>query len=188
MEAVGDAVESRICSAIFFNQPGLDFLRDARVAGQFAGILVATEVCWVKDRFPDFRIKWDDGKVEEFEVIEADDPDRRRDNEYRRRALCRIKDDPEECWCARAEAVPGWIRGVCQKKVDKKYDPRSKAALLIHLNMGEYGVYQKEVETSFAEATCCAKTKFSSVWVLWKSKTYHVWENGRKIELEYPRS
>jgi hypothetical protein len=81
-----------------------------------------------------------------------------------------------ENWIARAEQAPIWLEAACRKKASKKYSTRSN--LVIYLNLGEYGIRQKEVERSFPSATAAAKDSFNSVWILWKKRAYLVWESS----------
>ena len=169
----GDAMD-QLGSTDFFSQGGLAILRDAWIASEFSLIRQATKVRLIADSWPDFELKID-GRIEAFEAVEADNPQRRRGDEYRRRNGA-IQHDPAEDWVARAEQAPFWIETACRKKVDKRYGAR--ANLIIYLNLSEYGIRQKEVETTFASKTAIAKDSFDSVWILWKKQAYLVWNNG----------
>ncbi len=169
-----------------FNQAGVDFITEAKAAGQFAGIKGADAVRLVPDRerWPDFELHFEDRR-EPWEFTEADLPERRRGDEYRQRAE-RIAagglawdDDPVEKWAERAERIPTILEQRCAAKAAMGYS--GAAALLVYLNIGEYGIRQREIETSFQKATAVAKDAFTSVWVLWKARAYHVWQHGRPV-------
>lgn len=166
----------RIGSLAYFCQSGLAFLRDAWIGAEFAKIRQLELVRLVSDIYPDFEIL-SGGGIERFEAVEADDPERRRGDEYRDssdHAQC----DPIDSWIARAEQTPLWLAAACQKKANKRYGAR--ANLVVYLNVGEYGIRQREIESCFPSATASVKGSFDAVWVLWKSKAYLVWQSGEQ--------
>ena len=85
-------------------------------------------------------------------------------------------DHPVEAWTERAEQVPAILHQRCSDKAVKRYAGR--AALLVYLNISEYGIRQREIEASLRNATAPAKNAFTAVWVLWKDRAYHTWQNG----------
>jgi hypothetical protein len=169
-----DEAMNRIGSRDLFNQGGLAVVRDGWTAAEFGQARQATQVRLITDAWPDFELKIHD-QIEPFEGVEADDPQRRRGDEYRN-STGEIEDDPVEDWIARAEQAPIWLEAACRKKANKKYSTRSN--LVIYLNLGEYGIRQKEVERSFSSATAAAKDSFNSIWILWKKRAYLVWESS----------
>jgi hypothetical protein len=178
-----DEVMNQIGSRDFFNQGGLAILRDAWTAAEFGQVRQATQVRLVTDTWPDFEIKIG-GQIEQFEAVEADDPQRRRGDEYRNDTE-EIEHDPVEDWIARAEQAPVWLDAACRKKSNKKYSAR--ANLVVYLNLSEYGIRQKQVEKSFAAATATAKDSFDSVWILWKKRAYLIWQSSQGRRVQYPR-
>jgi hypothetical protein len=168
-----DTVE-RIGSENLFTQAGLVFLRDAWIAATFARARSVKHVRLVADIWPDFEMK-KAGRIEAFEAVEADDPQRRRGDEYRNTTKKR-EHDPIENWIARAELIPTWIAAACQKKANKGYG--ACAGLVVYLNPDEWGIRQEEVESSFPSATATVKDKFDTVWVLWKNQAHLVWQTG----------
>lgn len=155
-------------SVDLFTQAGLEFVREAWTAAKFAQLRGAAHVRLIADEWPDFELRYE-GKSERFELIEADDPDRRRGDEYRER-IGEVSDDPVEDWIARAEKAAVWMDIACRKKMKKNYG--SRANLLILLNLNEFGIRQQEVESTFPAVTAIVKNQFESVWVLWKEKAY----------------
>jgi len=170
---VEDAMH-RLGSEDLFNQGGLAFIRDAYIAGEFGNMRQAEQVRLVADTWPDFELK-KDGQVELFEAVEADDPERRRGDEYRN-TTGEAEDDPVGDWIARAEQAPAWLEAACQKKADKRYGARVN--LVAYLSFTEYGIRQKEVEKCLVSATEVVKDSFDTVWVLWKNRAHLVWKGG----------
>ena len=183
MSRVVDDTMERIGSTNLFNQGGLAFLRDAWIAAEFGKLRKAECVRLVADTWPDFELAIA-GSTERFEAVEADDPARRRGDEYRNSAG-RAEHDPVEAWIERAEQMPAWLSSACRKKAAKRYG--GPASLVIYLNPGEYGIRQKEIEASFASATAPVKDVFDAVWVLWKNQAYRVWQDGQRV-VDEPRA
>lgn len=167
-----------ITSDVFFNQAGLEFLRDASMASTFARLRQAAAVRLVADVWPDFEIRTG-GALERFEAVEALDPKRRRGEEFRN-VDGKPRMVPMEKWIADAEAAPSWVEAVCRKKATKLYSERTN--LLIYLNFSEFGIRQKEVQGALPSATTTVKDCFDSVWVLWQQKAIQVWCDGRLDE------
>lgn len=178
MSLLLDEIMNQIGSVDLFNQGGLAFLRDAWTAAEFGKIRRAEFVRLVADIWPDFELKLGD-QIERFEAVEADDPERRRGDEYRR-SIGEIEDDPVEDWVARAEQAPAWLEAACRIKANKRYG--ADAELVIYLNLSEYGIRQNEVESLFPTATSVVKDSFHAVWVLWKKRAYLVWKNGKAVD------
>lgn len=176
MQAYLDEALHEVGSTVFFNQAGLAFLRDAWTAANFGIARNARQVRLVSDVWPDFELQMGD-EIEPFEAVEADDPKRRRGLEFRN-FTDEILEDPVEDWIRRAEAAPAWIEKVCQGKAAKSYI--AGANLVVYLNMGEYGIRQKQVEASFATSTTSVRSHFHTVWVLWQANAYLVWKEGRQ--------
>ena len=166
----------------FFNQPGIDFIREGLAAATFGKAREADAVRLVAktDHWPDFEIRLN-GMVEAWEITEADVPGRRRGDEYRDDPLMAgdkaLGLDHAENYIARAERAPDAIRARCLAKAAKRYGGR--AALLIYLNISDFGTRHKEIEECFPWATAPAKDAFTEVWILWKGRIYRVWRDGR---------
>ncbi len=171
MHGLVEATMNSLGSTNVFNQSGLAFLRDAWIAAEFGEIRNAEKARLVSDNWPDFELLTG-GRVEAFEAVEADDPERRRGVEYRE-GIGKVKDDPVEDWVARAEQAPAWLEAACRKKAGKRYGGRTN--LVIYLNLSEFGIRQSEVEACFPSATEAVNDTFEAVWVLWKKRAYQVW-------------
>ncbi len=119
MSRLVDDTKDQVGSKDFFSQEELAFLRDAWTAAEFDGARQAQHVRVVADIYPDFELRADQ-QVEAFEAVEADDPKRRRGDEYSE-STGEIEDDPVEDWVGRAEQAPTWLATACEKKIGKRY-------------------------------------------------------------------
>jgi hypothetical protein len=176
MEDYVGRVNDYMGSEDFFSQPGVTFLRDAWSAAKFSECRKADAVRLIKAEWPDFEARIE-GVVRQYECVEADLPGRRRGDEYRDSDPPRMKLDPVEDWIKRAEQIPAALKNAIEKKIRKRYSGR--ASLLIYLNIGEFGVRQKEIEASFLEMAAPATTHFESVWILWKDRVYGPWKRDQ---------
>lgn len=158
------------------NQPGLAFVREAWAAAVFGQQRGAGAVRLVADNWPDLELRFGN-VVEAYEFVEADLPGRERGREYREAAAkgYPVEDWPVKEWVEAARIAPMALRTAAEKKAAKGYP--ATAGLLIYLNINEFGIRQREVEASFAEAVQPAEGRFTSVWVLWKSRCYRVDRN-----------
>jgi hypothetical protein len=77
--------------------------------------------------------------------------------------------------------VPLWIRHRCRAKARKHYG--GCAGLLVYLNWSDYGARQHEIEEALVDATSRARLAFSSIWVLWKARSYQTWRDGQPSSL-----
>lgn len=91
----------------FFNQPDLDFVREAWVAGEFGEKrdAAAARLVNVNEARPDFALRLKGGEVELYELVEADRIDRERGAEYRALAAAGnpTYDWPVEEWATREQ-------------------------------------------------------------------------------------
>jgi len=170
-------------SAHLFNQTGVGFIHEAWAAATFAGYRNADKVRLAREDPPDFQLCTADG-IENWELTEALDANRRRGAEYSESAAraARGEDDleldPIENWHARARQIPIRLKECATKKAAKNYSPDTR--LLIYLNIDDgFGTRQKEVEECMADSTKPAKNDFAEVWGLWKHQTYPLWQYGK---------
>ena len=158
MAAYVSAINDAMGSASFFRQAGIEFLRDAWLAGEFGRHRQCPSVRLVPqhERWPDFEARGGDGIVERVECAEADVPGRRRGDEYRELEKRNagggsiVEEDPIEDWIARANQVPVALSAVIAAKVEKHYAGR--ASLLVNLNISEFGIRQAEIEAAMTPA------------------------------------
>lgn len=176
-----ERISDGMTGAEFFNQPGIQFVRDAWAAATFGELRSVDEVRLVPetDRWPDFELRHN-STVERWEVTEADIPERRRGQEYRHDPLGAgdplLGLDHLENYIAMAERAPEAIRKACAKKANKEYAGR--ASLLVYLNIADFGVRHDEILRSLGDASAPAKDKFTEVCVLWKGRAYTAWRDG----------
>lgn len=174
-----------ILDAHMLVQAGLAFVRDAWTAGRFAQARGADTVrLWPGDR-PDCELTFD-GKHELFEIVEADQPGRRRSEEYRdliRRSEMGEGEAAEldEDWNVRAANAPQMLEHAATSKAAKGYDP--DIGLIILLNLTEHGFMRREIEAAMQPRTACAKDAFREVWVLWQGAVYPVWHCGEPVPM-----
>jgi len=167
-------------SVDLFNQGGLAFLRDAWIAAEFSRLFESSQVRLIEGDWPDFEIK-DSKEVRSFEATEADDPLRRRGDEFANAGDSEnteagegiLEGYPVEEWIRGAEQAGTWIEIACAKKVSKNYSGHS--SLVIYLNLDEFGIRESEVQGSFRHSTRFAKDHFDEVWVLWKGRIFRIW-------------
>jgi hypothetical protein len=153
----------------------LVLFRDAWVAAAFARARNLTAVSLVKEVWPDFIIRDDNGRSWGFEATEALEPDRRRDYEYRgirdkeAAGLPTWKADPAEEWLTpvRAEQL---VSAAFQRKIAKQYP--SDVSLIIYLNASAYGTNTETIEAAFLDAIPLVQRHFQSVWILWEGRAY----------------
>ncbi len=171
-----ETYRARVIPGTLFHQPGYQFLFEAWTACHFINLVPCDAVRLFDGNWPDFQTRQRD-IIKGYEVAEVIDPNRRRGAENWNAES--VIPDPEEDWHKRAALILPTLRAVIAKKVGKHY-PANEAALLLYLNIDEWGVRQRELEADFHAATQLAKDKFTDVWLLWKVRLYHLWQNGEK--------
>jgi len=166
-----------------FTQASADFITEAWAAAQFAEARKAEAVRLVSSReqWPDFAIRMPSGTVESWEFTEADEPGRRRGDDFRQAARRRaagvnsLEGISAEQIADEAKDVPAWVRERCKAKVEKHYSGR--ATLLIYLNWSDFG-WHNEIAHTFLDATSPAKDAFTEIWILWKTGIHRTWRDG----------
>jgi hypothetical protein len=160
---------------LFFRRAGLEFLRDASIAGRVATALSCDAVRLVLAAQPDFEIECE-GQIQQFEATGADKDGRRRGDEPEQLGW---QPDSVENWRKRFEAIPAALDRVVAKKLGKKYLPG--VSLVIYLNLGCYGAYVDEGLPILRQGTAPAKERFKVVFVMWEGILYKFWENGEDV-------
>lgn len=172
-----------IPSGSLFKSPGHQFLFEAWTACEFVGLTNCDHLRLTNDDWPDLQICYG-GVVKGYEIAEVLEPGRKRGAEDWSNDS--VISDNEANWHRRAALIPRALRAGTASKVAKHY-PRNMAALLIYLNIHEWGVKQREIEADLHDATALAKDDFTDVWVLWKHKLYHVWQDGQYSTVTYEK-
>ncbi len=163
---------ARVVGSYFFIQPGLQFQREAFVAGRLGLLSGASSVKLLPDDRPDCELVVS-SDVRRYEITEADEPGRRRGDEYRlalEDSDPKPVDDPAEVVLARAAMVPQMLRDAAARKSLRDYG--NDCGLVIYLNLSEYDWHRKEIEAAMPEAVSVACFKFREVIVLWKDRLY----------------
>ena len=156
--------------------PKLKFLREGVNAADFSRTLGCEHVRLVKEapQRPDFEIR-SGGMVKGYQLTEALEVDRKRNDEDWESNVIEL--DPAAAWAVRAAMVPGQLRKAVKNKLGK-YPPNS-CSLAVYLNIGTYGLRQKEIEADFHDATALSKDEFTEVWVFWGLNYYLLWQEGK---------
>jgi hypothetical protein len=110
-----------------------------------------------------------ENEVVPAEVLEVLEPGRKRNLEFRPNAP-EIAMDPVENWVRRANAIPGALEEGIRKKKAKTYPASTE--LFIYLNIGEYGIRQKEIEKSIRALLAEPVLPFGAIHVRWKEKIF----------------
>jgi hypothetical protein len=166
-----------------FNQSGLTFILEAWAAAEFAQKRGATSLHLVRTERPDCELKFADGAIEAFEIVEADVLGHKRGLEYRERATPgKTRDWPVEEW-ATAEQAREVIHARAEKKANKARDLASAGTpyppgtgLLIYLNISDFGANHEAIKVEFDASVAVATSWFMSIWILWKGVAYHIFQ------------
>ncbi len=177
-----DTLMDKLGVTDLFSQPGIEFVREAWIAGHFGKQRRAKFVRWIAEERPDFSLQFSDGSTENYELVEADAPDRRRGNEYKHAASGGhpLRNASIVQW-----ATPQMTLKIIQAAVNRKTTRAEKlqrqgipypseTRLLIYLNIGGSEVHQREIENIFSQAVEPARRWFSSIWIFWQMRIYEV--------------
>jgi hypothetical protein len=165
-------------------QAGVEFMRDAYVAHRFAAHRQADAV-WLVDQIrPDFGVQLAHAEFL-FEVTEADWPDRRRSDEYKKHIIPKLRagtptveEDPNRFRMTPEQAV-ALLQHAALEKVSGNYD--IDWGLVILLQPRSWPSVVGGVEAVLASGTEVAKEAFREVWVDWGATFYLVWRDGRPV-------
>lgn len=165
----------RIGDANFFNQSGLEFIRESWTAAKFAIGRNAEKVRLVSDPQPDFELRIG-GNIEMFEATEAMRDGDMRGDEYKKGGRCmEIGGGPEQ-WDAVKKQMPDLIRSAVQRKLDKTYPKHTQ--LVIYPDPGsEFGTRHEEIKRCFPSMIKNKEEvleKFDAVWVLWNDEVFEI--------------
>jgi hypothetical protein len=190
MRLDAEKLMDQLGSEDLFNQGGLEFVREAWLAAEFAN---QRDVLWIRlnpGNRPDIDLLFVNGAAEAFEAVEAGaDVDGPRGDKYKRIASSgqNVTHSDVEEW-----ATPEQAREVLQAAAETKarkardlagkgtpYPPGTK--LLIYLNISDYGVNHEAIKNEFAASVQVATPWFSTIWILWKGVAYRVFDNAETI-------
>ena len=167
-----------------FNQPGVDFLLEMKVAADVCAARSCTRARLVSSDPPDFELK-SSNSTERWELTELIEQGRRRGDEYlvaehlasRHQSL--VEDDPYEDWVHRVQQIPELLKAAVRRKVKKQYP--SDVGLMIYVNIDGYGILRPETERAFKQLTAPAGKNFRRVAILWEGRLYDLWDQGRSV-------
>ncbi len=160
----------------FFNDSQYQKVREAWIAGHFAGALERSghnvRVCLVGalERFPDFQIQFD-GAVQAFEVATSFKPNRKLGREYKLRAVEQWLFTPFRPALGEKRG-PCWVAVQIHRKARKHYDGHPH--LLVYANFEANALDLGRI----AEYSRDSLGAFSSVWVLWSGRVGKVHDTG----------
>jgi hypothetical protein len=157
----------RVKSDKLFNLTTVKFLLDAMVLAEFVMFRPTENVRLVeqKERWPDGQTGTPQNPID-IEITEVLEDGRRRGDEYRNHQQPR--DGTAEDWRKRALAIPEQLEKAIKRKISKGY--ARKCVLVIYLNMGNYGLLQKEVEAAIGKIKAKYADDFHEVCILWQGK------------------
>jgi hypothetical protein len=166
-----EALDKRVLSSELFNMPQLQFICDASVLGSFVRLRQPTSVRLVAppEEWPDGQVRLSNGELVNVEITEADIEGRRRGEEYKVGAPIRA-DGSVYNWARNAAAVPDALERAIKRKIGRNYKPAP--ALLVYLNLNEYGIWQAETEASLKAVKERYRASFGDLFILWKEKLY----------------
>jgi hypothetical protein len=150
----------------WFNEPRLQFLRDAMILAEFARQLdgaIRVRLTADADTFPDGFVETSAGTLN-IEVTEVDKVERRRGDEYK---LGVARPESIDDWEERAKNIPAELERVLLKKVNKNYSP--KPTLVVYLNLG-FGVPEDKILSIIEDAKRRHAGSFEGIYVLWEGK------------------
>ena len=163
----------------FFRQPGISFVREAIVAGEFGELRNVTSVRLAATDPPDFEAVIH-GHVVQFECTEAIEPGRMRGDEYastaRRRATGEwpvVDHEEPEDWARRAAKIPKALKKAVDRKLQKPYPPECELVIYLSIDDG-FGTWNNEVVRIIPVSIRHGVPHFRRVWVLWKKQVYLV--------------
>jgi hypothetical protein len=165
-----DALAAKFSLEERFNEPRLDFLRDAILLVEFAlklGGVKSIRLATKFDQFPDGFVTTQDNKTLKVEVTEADHEDRRRGDEYKSagKGTERPSDDSDGVGVISKE-----LERVIQKKARKRYKP--KPTLVVYLNIDKQEIQESDVVSTLDNARRKHGASFENIYILWREKVF----------------
>lgn len=173
-------INNQIGSVNFISGHGLKFLQEAFIAAAFGQARLADRVRLCNQDPPDFELVIK-GHTLSFEATEADDPKRRRGDEYKAAASdiqnkgFHIEDMHEDYEIVRSDYIFNCLNVATKKKVEKIRGSRINYGLVIYLNVGESDTLSLEIFNAMRAATHIGGAYFAQVWMLWQRRVYHLW-------------
>lgn len=166
------AADQLLESPVLFNKSNINFLFDALSLAEFVRLDPPEMV-----RLASPKEQWPDGFIgnpkvfRHIEITEVMEPGRRRGDEYRLENLTKKPElDRPENWRERGAQIPKALENAIKKKMAKNY--ATKPVLVVDLNIGEYGLLQKETIAAIASSKAQYTSAFDDIRVIWKGVLY----------------
>lgn len=171
----------------FITGPQSTWARESHLGARFAKAVRASSV-WLQDR-PDLVVVGADGLLRQYELTEALEPGRRRNQEYR--------EDRANLWAGASATRSYEPDNVGSTREALQRAATSKAAKAVGYGEGPVGlvIYLNTdlhpfpdcislLEADLHSDTNAAALTFSEVWVLWAGRLYLVWRDGEAVTLD----
>lgn len=168
----------------FFRRSDMKAVREAIVAAEFVALRPWNREWQLRplpesNQFPDVEFRSADD-VRQFEVVEADRPDRKRSEEYARAAERKAAGMPDELEHydpdEEADLALRVIVARIREKAEKHYRPNPHLLVYVILSGGEPTQhYALQLGELFG-------ARFKSIWLLWQRRAYRLWPIPAKIK------
>jgi len=173
---------NRVMGEALIIKPGSSWARESHLGARFSKALNAQAV-WLQDQ-PDLILIGPDGVQRRYELTEALEPGRRRNQEYREDRAKRAAGqsaarayDPDN-----VDSTKEALRKASAAKASKADIYASEpTGLVIYLNTDLHAFREcvSLLEASLHDETSSASQSFCEVWVLWAGRLYLVWRDGK---------
>lgn len=175
-ERLDSILEANI-SPYDFHAPGMQWLKDAIIARQFAELTSAAGVGLIAEKRPDFEVQYRNGKILRFEATRADIAGRRMAKEHKEQwhSGVTVQSLPEDILEVRRRAIPGALEAAARRKARKSTLYSAETNLLIDLNLPTHGYDDEVIGGELIEFTQHARQLFNSIWVLWSGRLFRTW-------------
>jgi len=151
-----------------FNRGEAKWLLEAWLISKFGRLKNLPKVKLNRSDPPDAFVQIGDSSTP-IEITEILEPGRLRGLEYRPGAP-EVEEDPVEDWVRRADQIPSALLSGIRKKTAKAYPPNTQ--LLVYLNIGEWGIRQRETEAAIKSILSNPTAPFSKIYILWNVKLF----------------
>lgn len=172
----------RVMGDAFITSPGSTWARESHLGARFSKALGALSV-WLQDQ-PDLMLVGVDGVLRRYELTEALEPNRRRNQEYRedRDRLAEGKSAASSYMPDNVYSTRAALRKAAATKAGKAENYGDEpTGLVIYLNtdLHSFSECVSLLEASLHDETASAAQCFCEIWVLWCGRLYLVWRDGR---------
>ena len=153
---------------LLFNRGEAKWLLEAWILKKFARFVDASQIRLNRPDPPDGYAIFESSTVP-MEMTEVLEPGRKRGLEYRK-SKPELEFDPGEDWLRRAESIPEALRQRISAKLSGRYSAETE--LVVYLNIGEYGIRQRQVENLIVSLLKNSLGPFVAIHIMWKEKLF----------------